>query len=250
MLTSPLIHNGPVFYDNDDVFATYVAMRQRPGNANDTLEKPVFDALLGDVRGLRVLDLGCGDASFGRELLAKGAIAYVGIEGSVKMATQAQQTLAGTTGQVIQSSMESWHYPPHCFDCVTSRLAFHYIDDLAAVFAKVYGALVAGGRLIFSVEHPVITSCNVARPDGTGKRAGWLVDDYFVSGPRIVKWMNGEVVKMHRTLEEYFLLLQRTGFAVETLRESCPQREYFADEAEYQRRQRIPLLLFLSGRKA
>ena len=76
------------------------------------------------------------------------------------------------------------------------------------------------------------------------------MDDYFVSGPRIVKWMNGEVVKMHRTLEEYFLLLQRTGFAVETLRESCPQREYFADEAEYQRRQRIPLLLFLSGRKA
>ncbi len=103
--------------------------------------------------------------------------------------------------------------------------------------------------MIFSVEHPVITSCSQARPDGTGKRAGWLVDDYFVSGPRVVKWMNGEVVKMHRTVEEYFLLLQQAGFVVEALRESCPQREYFADEAEYQRRQRIPLLLFLSGRK-
>lgn len=244
-----MTNRGPAFYDVEEVFATYAAMRQRPDNANNTLEKPIFDALLGDVGGLRVLDLGCGDAGFGRELLAKGAAAYVGIEGSAKMFAQAQQILVGTRGEVIHCSMESWHYPTDSFDCVAARLAFHYIDDLATLFAKAHGALVTGGRLIFSVEHPVITSCNAARPEGNGKRAGWLVDDYFVSGPRVVKWMNGEVVKHHRTVEEYFLLLQQAGFAVEALRESSPQREYFPDEAEYQRRQRIPLLLFVSGRK-
>jgi len=36
---------------------------------------------------------------------------------------------------------------------------------------------------------------------------------------------------------------------VESIRESAPRREYFKDEATYLRRQRIPLFLFMAGKK-
>jgi predicted TPR repeat methyltransferase len=96
---------GPHFYDDDAVFATYMQHRQRPDNPNDTLEKPVMRELLGTVPGRRILDLGCGDAAIGRELLEHGAAAYIGVEGSAKMVIVAAQTLAGTPGQLIWADM-------------------------------------------------------------------------------------------------------------------------------------------------
>ena len=52
---------GPDFYDDDAVFATYMARRHGSDNPNDTLEKPVLQELVGSLAGQRILDLGCGD---------------------------------------------------------------------------------------------------------------------------------------------------------------------------------------------
>ena len=64
-------YNGSDFYDNHSNFENYMQRRQGQENANDTLEKPVIWQLLGDVSDQLVLDLGCGDAGFGVELLEK-----------------------------------------------------------------------------------------------------------------------------------------------------------------------------------
>jgi SAM-dependent methyltransferase len=239
--------HGPEFYDDRKVFATYRARREtRMDSPNDVLEKPVFDELAGDLAGLRILDLGCGSASFGREAYQQGCRSYLGIDGSNNMVELAKDVLAETPGEVVKAKIEAWDYPQHQFDLVTSRLALHYIEDIEAVFAKVFQALVAAGRFIFSVEHPVITSCDRAWQTG-GPRQYWIVDDYFEIGPRITSWMGGRVVKYHRTIEDYFGALVRAGFAVNAVRESRPQRALFADEATYERRKRIPLMLFFSG---
>jgi SAM-dependent methyltransferase len=239
--------NGPEFYDDEAVFATYMAGREtRIDGPNETLEKPVFDALTGDLANLRILDLGCGNAAFGLEALEQGCQSYFGIDGSYKMVKAAKQKLAGTIGKVVHATIESWDYPFHQFDLVTSRLALHYVQEIEPVFAKVYQALSEGGRFIFSIEHPVITSCDRARPTG-GQRRDWIVDDYFETGPRLTHWIGGEVIKYHRTVEDYFAALRGAGFIVDALRESRPQRPRFTDEATYERRKRIPLMLFLSA---
>ncbi len=242
-------HSGPAFYDVEDIFHHYTLRRAQPGNANDSLEKPIFDELVGAVSGLRILDIGCGDARFGCEALAQGCASYIGIDGSQRMTELASQSLAGTRGQAIQAHMESWDYPSCAFDLVVARMALHYTADIVALFAKVYRALAVGGRFVFSVEHPVITASDQARPDGTGKRQGWIVDDYFSTGPRVVKWLGGEVVKVHHTVEDYFGALQQAGFAVTALRESRPRPELFPDVHEYERRKRIPLMLLLAGQR-
>ena len=243
-----MAHDGPAFYDDDAVFKTYMARRSRIDNPNDTLEKPVILQLAGDLAQQRILDLGCGDAAFGRYALSQGCHSYLGIEGSRNMVAAAQAILAGTVGRVVQATVEDWEYPDEAFDLVVSRLVFHYIEDVEAVFKQIYKAVQCGGRLVFSVEHPVITSCDRAW-QGDGLRQDWIVDNYFRSGRRVTSWMGGQVVKYHRTVEEYCVGLQRAGFVLESLREAAPQREWFEPTDTFERRQRIPLFLIIAGRK-
>jgi len=241
-------YRGPDFYDDDTVFATYASHRQHTNTPNDTLERPVFLQLIQPIVGKQILDLGCGDATIARELLQNGAARYLGLEGSQKMSALAAQTLANTSGQVINQTIEDWAYPQATFDLVISRLALHYIADFAAVCSNVFRTLTPQGVFVFSVEHPVITSCDRGWKSGT-LRQDWLVDDYFTTGLRVTNWLGGTVQKYHRTIEEYFLLLQQAGFVIEQLREAQPQREHFQDQQTYERRKRIPLFLLLAARK-
>lgn len=240
--------DGPAFYDDDAIRATYLRRRARADNPNDTLELPVLWALLGDVTGAQIADLGCGDAAIGRELLARGAAGYTGIEGAAPMADLAVATLTGTRGAVKVGRIEDWRAPPASLDLVLSRLALHYVADLPAVCAQAFAALRPGGRFLFSVEHPVITSCDRGWSAG-GPRQDWIVDNYFSQGLRVTHWLGGTVEKYHRTIEAYVSALQGVGFVLSHLREACPDPAQFADPHTYARRMRIPLFLILMGRR-
>ncbi|MBO8163993.1 MAG: class I SAM-dependent methyltransferase [Brevibacillus sp.] len=240
--------DGPNFFDQEHVFQAYWSHRELAENANDTLEKPIFMELLGSPHDLSILDLGCGDARFGRDMHLQGCRRYVGVDGSANMIIRAAENLRNTSSILIHQRLEEWRAEGEHYDLVTSRLALHYIEDLRPLFQQVYASLVPGGRFLFSVEHPVITSSS--RSSESGKREDWIVDDYFVTGERIVNWLGQRVKKYHRTIEDFFVLLREAGFLVESLRESEPQPSLFMDKAEYRRRRRIPLFLFMCGRKA
>jgi SAM-dependent methyltransferase len=234
-----MVYEGPAFYDDDAIFQTYMSRRGRQNNPNDTLEKPVIMELIGDFMGKGVLDLGCGDAALGREALAKGCQTYLGIEGSRNMVEAAHRPLLEPVAKSSTPPSRNGNIR-QAFDLVVSRLALHYIQDLSAVFRQVFHSLAVGGRFVFSVEHPVITSCDRSR-QGDSLRQDWIVDDYFDTGQRTTTWMGGQVVKYHRTVENYFVDLQQAGFIVESLREAEPQRDQFGEDDEtYQRRKRIP----------
>ena len=209
----------------------------------------MLNELLGDFEKHKILDLGCGDGRFGVEALEKDVKEYVGVEGSEKMVRLARDNLAGTSAVIYHRLIEDWEFPTEAFDLVISRLVFHYIESITPVFEQIYKTLIPGGRLIFSVEHPVITCCNLARQEGE-RRQSWIVDDYFNSGKRQTRWNGKEVIKFHRTIEEYFMALRSVGFVIDAVRESKPQPEVFgSDKATYSRRMRIPLFLFFSAIK-
>jgi SAM-dependent methyltransferase len=235
------------FYDNPNVQAYYRAHRAHTDNPNDALERPLFLELAGDLSNLDIIDLGCGNASFGREALLAGARSYTGVEVSHSMVALAQQMLVNTSGKVCHESIATWRSQPEQADLISSRLALHYVEHLAPVFREMYQSLRLGGRAIVSVEHPIITSSFASLANG--RRTTWTVDDYFKPGARVHNWLGSQVTKYHHTLEEYFSLVTDSGFELESLRESCPRRENFLNEAEYDRRLRIPLFLFIAARK-
>jgi SAM-dependent methyltransferase len=239
---------GPFFYDNDAVFATYIQRRNSKTSANDTLEKPILMDLLPSPAGKDFLDLGCGEATLAEALLAAGATSYLGLDGSANMVARAHKQLKGSPAQVEQAFLENWEYPAQRFDCVVSRLALHYIEDLGDLIGKIHHSLRPGGELVFSVEHPVITSHQAGLKDGADHN-NWLVDRYFQTGKREYPWLGAPVLKYHRTLEDYYRLLRQNHFDVLDLRESRPRPEHFSDRKLYERRMRIPLFILFKARR-
>ena len=235
------------FYDRDGVFDTYLAHRARADNPNDAIERPTFYDLAGDLARLDLIDLGCGYGDFGLEALGMGARSYTGVEVSRKMVERARERLAGTAARVEQLRLEEWRHSGDRADLVSARLVLHHLEDLTPVLTQVAAALKPGGRFVFSVEHPLITSC--PRSLAKARRESWEVDDYFAEGPRTYPWLGQEVTKYHRTLETYLTLLGKAGLTFEALREGRPRPEHFSDPGEYERRGRIPLFLVVKARK-
>ncbi|MBT2636881.1 MULTISPECIES: class I SAM-dependent methyltransferase [unclassified Bacillus (in: firmicutes)] len=239
---------GASVYDEGEFYESYMKRRNRPESPNNIIEKPILLEMIGNATGKRILDLGCGDAEIGVELLQRGGASYLGVEGSQNMVLAAAESLEGTIGRVIHSSMEEWQPQPEESDLVVSRFALHYLADLSSIFKKVHDSLVPGGKFIFSVQHPVLTS-STKSAEGSGRRIDWVVDDYFKQGERVEPWIGKKVIKYHRTVEEYFQLLLAAGFMVKDLREGIPRRENFSSLEEYERRMRIPLVLMISSTK-
>ncbi|MED1201625.1 class I SAM-dependent methyltransferase [Heyndrickxia acidicola] len=239
---------GASAYDHEDFLTQYNERRNRKDSPNNAIENPIIDELIGDFQNKIILDLGCGDASFGKELLNRGAGFYSGIEGSKQMAAAAQHNIKSENGKISNVTIESYHYPIENFDIVTSRFAIHYVSDIQLLFKNVYNTLKEQGKFVFSVQHPLTTSSFISKKTGD-KRGNWIVDDYFFEGERKEPWIEQIVVKYHRTIEHYFHALTGSGFSVTDLREGAPQREHFTSEEEFLRRQRIPLVLAFSCKK-
>jgi SAM-dependent methyltransferase len=238
------------FYDAGELFERYrSAVRPGPWSANFVMEEPALLDALGDVRGLRVLDLGCGDAAIGRMLLESGARGYLGIDASARMVAAARDALRGIAGEARRGTIEGFSAPPESFDLVISRLALHYVEDLDAALGACRECLVPGGRMVFTVVHPVVTSHD-ARESGDEHRTSWVVDDYFDEGRRELDWLGERVVWQHRTVERYVSSFQRAGFRLTALSECEPRPERFGGEDdELARRRRIPLFLLLAGER-
>jgi SAM-dependent methyltransferase len=242
---------GGAPYDKGELVERYrSAVRAGPSSANFVMEEPALLDALGDARGLRVLDLGCGDASIGRTLLAQGCRGYLGIDASARMIAAARDALLGTEGEAHRGTIESFSAAPESFDLVISRMALHYVENLEGTLAACHECLAGGGRMVLTVVHPVVTSHDT-RDSDEERRTSWVVDDYFDESPRELDWLGERVVWHHRTVERYLSSFQRAGFRVTALSECAPRPERFGDElAERERRRRIPLFLLLAGERA
>lgn len=238
--------HGSEAYDKEQFFQAYLNRRHRKESPNKLIENPLLLDLLGTGYLGSVLDLGCGDASMGRLLLeANRCESYTGADGSSNMCKKAEAGLAGLNGTICCSRLEDFPFPKETFQTVVSQLALHYIEDLDVLFQRVYRTLAAGGRFVFSVQHPLLTA-SFKSSEASGSRTDWIVDDYFVTGKRTEPWVGEKVVKYHRTTEGYFRMLKAAGFQISDLREGMPVRGNFEKEEEYNRRMRIPLFLLFS----
>lgn len=239
---------GSSAYDQPDFLSNYMKRRDRPDSPNNAIERPIIDELIGDVRDRAILDLGCGDAAFGKELLNKGAGFYTGVEGSVRMADAAKMNVSGSKSTIHRVAMESYSFSKNEYDIIASRFAIHYVSDIDLLFHRIYDSLKENGKFVFSVQHPLTTSSFASKQTGE-TRGNWIVDDYFLEGERKEPWIGEVVIKYHRTIEQYFRALIKAGFFVKDLREGKPNRDHFSSEDEYRRRKRIPVMLAFSCRK-
>jgi SAM-dependent methyltransferase len=237
-------------YDDAEFFEAYSRLRRSIEGLDGAPEWPALRALLPGLRGLNVLDLGCGFGWFCRWARQQGAAHVAGVDVSERMLARARATTRDAAITYTRADMERLELPPESFDVVYSSLALHYIGRLDELMSGVYRSLVPGGRLVFSVEHPIFTA--PTNPcwslDATGRRA-WPVDSYLDEGPRSTDWLTDGVVKQHRTLATYLNTLLRCGFAISRVEEWGPTEAQVASQpALAEERQRPPFFLVAARR--
>lgn len=237
---------GADSYEDPEVRAAYLAHRH-DGSAspNVVMEEPNLIGVLGSLQDSDVLDLGCGDGSTAPLLRGLGARSYLGIDASSAMVELARAEHSAPDATFLHRAIEDLGTDLGLFDLVVSRMALHYLADVDAVVSTANHLLRPGGRLVFSVSHPVITSNR--QPEG-GRRTDWVVDGYFERGPRERSWFGSNVVWYHRTTEDYVRAVLEAGFRIDAVRECEPDRDLLADDrAELTRRRRVPLILLIAA---
>lgn len=111
--------------------------------------------LLGDVREATVLELGCGSAPCSRWLAEDGVGYVVGFDISRRMLAGAGTIDRGRMG-LVQADAEALPFRDNSFDVVFSAFgALPFVPDIGPVLRDVARVLRPGGRLVFSVNHPM-----------------------------------------------------------------------------------------------
>ena len=236
-------------YDNPEFFAGYSALPRSVHGLDEAPEWPTLRAMLPDLRGRRVVDLGCGFGwfcSFAREA---GAHEVLGIDVSENMLARARQMTSDPAISYRRADLESLSLDEASFDLVYSSLTLHYLENLAPLFAQMHRALIPGGQLVFSVEHPIYTAPDRPGWQTEGGRQVWPVDRYLDEGPRTTDWLAKGVVKQHRTIATYLNLLIAAGFSILEMEEWGPSEGQIAAHPEWAcERERPPFLLVSAGR--
>ena len=237
-------------YDDEAFFAGYSRLLRSVEGLDGAPEWPALRAMLPNLRGRRVLDLGCGFGWFCRWAREQGAAHVEGIDVSEKMLARARAATADPAIVYSRADMERLALPTGAFDLVYSSLALHYIADLEQLLSQVHQSLVPGGGMVFSVEHPIYTA--PGHPGWLTDTAGrkiWGVDGYLDEGPRSTDWLTKGVIKQHRTIATCVNMLLRLGFTLSRLEEWGPSARQIASLPSLaDERQRPPFLLVAARR--
>ncbi len=238
-------------YDDVKFFSQYSKMTRSINGLEGAGEWQVFKNMMPDLKGKRVLDLGCGFGWHCLYAVEQGAKSVIGIDISERMLNEARKKTESSLVEYVRKPIEDIDYLPNTFDVVISSLVFHYIESFGDICDKVNHCLISGGDFVFSVEHPIFTAYGGQDwfYDGQGNRLHWPVDKYFIEGIRKANFLGEEVMKYHKTLTTYVKGLIKAGFEITGLVEPEPNEHLLKTNPKMLDELRRPMMLLVSARK-
>lgn len=239
-------------YDNERFFEGYSRIRETGTGLNDVLEQPALKSMLPPLKGLSVLDLGCGAGQFAAYCVEQEASRVTATDISEKMLEAAEKHNSYENITYMLSAMEDLSFQQGQFHLVVSSLALHYVKDYSHIVSNVFKWLTPGGTFIFTVEHPICTSRNPMErwiKDEEGNHLHWPVDHYNDEGARESTWFVDGVIKYHRTLSTLINDLITAGFTIDQLLEPEAVPEALAENPALIDESRRPPFLAVKARK-
>lgn len=203
---------------NNDIIAAWGNAPQKAAErhgdegdfARQHLLNPALFSLIGDVRGKKILDAGCGQGYLCRMLAQQGAI-MTGIEPAdvwyrYCMEREQREPRGITYMQRDLSTLDDTPNMPtlfNSFDIVVANMVFMDIPDYKKAMHNCISSLKHGGDFIFSITHPCFEE-----PSSEWDKKGYVeVRDY--SREYAIK--TGYAYTFHRPLSTYLNLLVDEG---------------------------------------
>ena len=211
-----------------DGYNRWARVYDHDANPLPALEEPHMRAALADVRGLDVVDLGCGTGRHTAWLAAGGAL-VTAIDFSSGMLARARRKVDPAR---VRFMVHDLHDPlplsDASFDAAVSGLVLEHLRDLPAFFAETHRVLRPGGRAVVSAMHPAMflrdSRARFTNPD-TGA----------IETPGSVRYRYGEVV----------MAAVKAGFALEDVGEHTPDAAFAGRYPRAERYVGWPMLLVL-----
>jgi SAM-dependent methyltransferase len=237
-------------YDDKDFFEGYIQLPRQVQGLDGSPEWPDFRALIPDIKGAKVLDLGCGFGWICRWAREAGAEQVLGIDVSSNMLAKAREFPKDPAITYLQADLETLVLEPITYDVVLSSLAMHYLKNLPALVSQVYQRLKPRGSFVFCVEHPIFTAPR--KPDfieDTDGKLAWPVTQYLSEGPRVTNWFAEGVIKQHRTIATYITMLLDAGFVLSALNEWGASIQQLEQGLEWVKSRERPIFLIIKATK-
>ena len=211
-------------------------------------------ALLGvcePVRDLAVLDLGCGQGYFSRELARQGA-RVVGVDISEQLIAYARihekQYPLGIEYHAMSATEVNRHWKKESFELVAACMSLQDIADAGACLESVRDVLHRRGRMVFSIPHPCTDpqsrEWELEEVDNRLQREG-----YFASGRRVCHWNTNQPARSfdtpywRYTIGEWSEFIAKAGFLIRRLVEPRPSEEQVRQRPEFAESYRTPYFL-------
>ena len=199
------------------------------------LHGPALLAAVGEVRGRRVLDLGCGQGYFTRRLAEAGA-RVTGVDLSEKQlghALKHEQALPlGIEYRRLDAASVADEWPEGRFDLVTACMSLHDMPDPGRTLKAAFRVLASGGRLVFSAPHPGMdVPVRAWEKDNEGRKVAYKFSRYFDEGPTLCHWYMARLNRywstpfFRLTIDGWSRLIADAGFLIRRIYEPRPTAE-------------------------
>jgi ubiquinone/menaquinone biosynthesis C-methylase UbiE len=134
----------------------WATIYEHDGNPLQALEEPLVRQTVADVRGLTVLDLGCGTGRHSMWLAEAGA-RVTGIDFSEGMLAEARRKPGAEAIRFLAHDLhQPLPLPDAAFDVVVSGLVLEHLRELDLFFAEARRVLKPGARAVVSAMHPAM----------------------------------------------------------------------------------------------
>lgn len=211
---------------------------------------------VGNVKGKKVIELGCGAAQNSIIFAKKGAIVTAldfseeQINYGRNLAKKHKVKVNFVVGDLNKLGE---YFPKNHFDIAFSSYAFQYVKNLNKLFRDVNKILKKNGLFVFSLDHPVFTSGDWVK---FRNKQYFFIDNYFKRRKKFWDWefKNGVKAKFylyHRTLQDFVDALVKNNFSIKRIVEPEPlkARKAAVKSFEYRNLKKVPHTIIFKARK-
>lgn len=211
---------------------------------------PYMLSLMGDVSGKKILDLGCGEGGYSRNLSRCGAdVTSVDCSEKVLRYAEAQAEREGLSIQhYIRNSNDLYGIDNSTFDIVLCSMMLMDCEDFEGTVREAVRVLKQSGIMYVSVLHPCFNGnheTGIGR-QGIGLDREVVVKDYFSPTEWEAPLYKGStpVLWRHRTIEDYVKMFIKCGLTIKDINEPRSTDEQAKISVPIAWLQKIPLYLY------